>query len=414
MATTEQLHVSQHKTLRRLNEFLLDDQLKQVNVTNLLEKFVAMHNAGYISINVYLYFENVLTRESSLVDLWETIAEMEHSSKKNDGWKNFCNGVEHFGLSHLFLVEKGSHYMNSDVDVVNLVSSPNEQCQIRNFREFQAHANINRLSQLSISKILKDILQAKLISFNCYNHLHCAIWNCGTGALSPGSQLAFHNALLFVKAQHYEEWNGLCAGFRFHQVHNIFLITEENAVPAATASPAVVVDVQDNENCFRQDFGILCNTFESAKGQHTIESLDDVIQKMDFILKAYPNQCIQYYASKIMQINQEIATRRSQIGLENLQSRELLFQSPPELQADRRNETPLLVEKEIKEKVDVPQERACCICLEEEKTFSCIPCGHVNYCTQCSSSQINIMKRNKEFQCPICRKPVNQILRIFF
>ena len=51
------------------------------------------------------------------------------------------------------------------------------------------------------------------------------------------------------------------------------------------------------------------------------------------------------------------------------------------------------------------QRNECIICFEKEKTFAFIPCGHKILCSECVK---------KKFQkCPLCRKSVTGVLRIY-
>ena len=60
---------------------------------------------------------------------------------------------------------------------------------------------------------------------------------------------------------------------------------------------------------------------------------------------------------------------------------------------------------EITSVVDA-EERVCAICLEGEITHVAVPCGHLRFCQSCSEE---LAGRT----CPICRKDVNQYLRVF-
>ena len=47
----------------------------------------------------------------------------------------------------------------------------------------------------------------------------------------------------------------------------------------------------------------------------------------------------------------------------------------------------------------------CSICLTNEKNIAFIPCGHVCTCVDCGY---------KVAQCPICRKTIKKVLRIYY
>lgn len=48
----------------------------------------------------------------------------------------------------------------------------------------------------------------------------------------------------------------------------------------------------------------------------------------------------------------------------------------------------------------------CIVCLDEERTHACVPCGHYVLCRDCAYDF-------SQKQCPICRKNVDQIIKIF-
>ncbi|KAL4486060.1 hypothetical protein ABPG72_003994 [Tetrahymena utriculariae] len=59
------------------------------------------------------------------------------------------------------------------------------------------------------------------------------------------------------------------------------------------------------------------------------------------------------------------------------------------------------------QKQDVDDENMCIICMNEESTYTLIPCGHKKYCGACAEEMV------KQKQCAFCRKPCQQSLRIF-
>jgi hypothetical protein len=48
----------------------------------------------------------------------------------------------------------------------------------------------------------------------------------------------------------------------------------------------------------------------------------------------------------------------------------------------------------------------CIVCWDEERTHACVPCGHYVLCRDCACDLLHK-------QCPICRKNVDQIIKIF-
>lgn len=50
--------------------------------------------------------------------------------------------------------------------------------------------------------------------------------------------------------------------------------------------------------------------------------------------------------------------------------------------------------------------RTCVICATNEKQCAALPCGHVIYCIDCAN-------KRKETKCPMCRKKMKNVIRIF-
>ena len=49
----------------------------------------------------------------------------------------------------------------------------------------------------------------------------------------------------------------------------------------------------------------------------------------------------------------------------------------------------------------------CVICMSEEKSIACVPCGHKCLCEGCGNNDITKDK------CPICREPIGMFMRVF-
>jgi hypothetical protein len=58
----------------------------------------------------------------------------------------------------------------------------------------------------------------------------------------------------------------------------------------------------------------------------------------------------------------------------------------------------------------VPHDETCVVCMDEKKTHAAVPCGHLLVCTNCAD-QLLIHNNN---DCPTCRTPVQQYMKIFF
>jgi len=50
--------------------------------------------------------------------------------------------------------------------------------------------------------------------------------------------------------------------------------------------------------------------------------------------------------------------------------------------------------------------KACVICASNEKQCASVPCGHLLYCISCAN-------KRQESKCPMCRKSMKQVIRIF-
>ncbi len=62
------------------------------------------------------------------------------------------------------------------------------------------------------------------------------------------------------------------------------------------------------------------------------------------------------------------------------------------------------VTKAKKEEEIIDQE--CCVCLEEKKVMSFVPCGHLAICKTCSTSK-------KWDKCPMCSQECSTVIQIF-
>lgn len=77
----------------------------------------------------------------------------------------------------------------------------------------------------------------------------------------------------------------------------------------------------------------------------------------------------------------------------------------PSASKKKKKKQTISEEKKSEEtKNEEKNEKICIICEEKESTMALIPCGHASFCEGCSTS----LK-----ECPLCRKPVSSILRIF-
>ena len=77
---------------------------------------------------------------------------------------------------------------------------------------------------------------------------------------------------------------------------------------------------------------------------------------------------------------------------------------------DMSQRRPLSNPKELIDTKDEPtedQNKQCCICLDNEKTYAFIPCGHFICCGSCAK-RIYDTKR-----CPKCRQPFEQVIKMY-
>eukprot|EP00808_Paulinella_micropora_P026537 g81692.t1 len=65
-------------------------------------------------------------------------------------------------------------------------------------------------------------------------------------------------------------------------------------------------------------------------------------------------------------------------------------------------------DEEGKKIVDESKDNTCGICAANRKNAVLVPCGHLYACIPCSRKL-----RNGNFPCPLCRKPIRSVLRVF-
>jgi hypothetical protein len=64
----------------------------------------------------------------------------------------------------------------------------------------------------------------------------------------------------------------------------------------------------------------------------------------------------------------------------------------------------------VPEKVQVPKEVQCSICMERACDSAAVPCGHVFCCDTCAKA---IAIASPSPTCPICRQPITTIMKLF-
>lgn len=60
------------------------------------------------------------------------------------------------------------------------------------------------------------------------------------------------------------------------------------------------------------------------------------------------------------------------------------------------------------EQQPVPSASPCTICCERSSNYAVVPCGHMSFCDKCFSEAFSLLRR-----CPICRKKMNTLMRVF-
>ena len=55
-----------------------------------------------------------------------------------------------------------------------------------------------------------------------------------------------------------------------------------------------------------------------------------------------------------------------------------------------------------------PKDVSCIICLQSQRDYAFVPCGHLCICKDCAISVANLDDR-----CPICRSNATHVMRIF-
>ena len=56
---------------------------------------------------------------------------------------------------------------------------------------------------------------------------------------------------------------------------------------------------------------------------------------------------------------------------------------------------------------EIPEAKQCVICLDDVKSHACVPCGHLCMCANCAADE------RKNRTCPLCRKAVREMMRVF-
>lgn len=65
-------------------------------------------------------------------------------------------------------------------------------------------------------------------------------------------------------------------------------------------------------------------------------------------------------------------------------------------------------EEQEPEDPDISEEEACVVCLSRRKSYVCVPCGHLCLCAGCARDFTGAGNT-----CPLCRKPVGSLMKVF-
>lgn len=87
-----------------------------------------------------------------------------------------------------------------------------------------------------------------------------------------------------------------------------------------------------------------------------------------------------------------------------------------------KNQLELAMELSMKEKfkdfipddddvIEMSNSKVCSICMSDKAEIAFIPCGHISTCQKCSEHIKNDVRDNRK--CPICRKYVKDLLKIY-
>lgn len=72
---------------------------------------------------------------------------------------------------------------------------------------------------------------------------------------------------------------------------------------------------------------------------------------------------------------------------------------------EKKHEQP---RKRKHEESDMPESHECVVCMENQKEYVCVPCGHRAMCEQCAHSIQEAYPR-----CPMCRADITQVIKVY-
>lgn len=112
---------------------------------------------------------------------------------------------------------------------------------------------------------------------------------------------------------------------------------------------------------------------------------------------------------------QEEEKQMRQLARERLEN-EIFRQEKEKMEYEKNQLKQQMLEEEEKFKIIRNQrerclisETSCCICLTNNSTMVIVPCGHKQVCEECSL----YLQRDSKPQCPICRKGIEQFVKVY-
>lgn len=148
-----------------------------------------------------------------------------------------------------------------------------------------------------------------------------------------------------------------------------------------------------------------------AARQHLIDVFLTMIQGITMwvlimIISCLVRELIRIHFYGDVQIDQEIDAELLEVQNHIRARYHVIEIGPNHVYLQNRNKSPKRpVIRGSDRETDDPT-RCCVICTVNEKQCTVVPCGHVIYCISCAN-------KRQETKCPMCRKSMKQVIRIF-
>jgi len=140
----------------------------------------------------------------------------------------------------------------------------------------------------------------------------------------------------------------------------------------------------------------------------SIETLKDENERLTTELQHERSQAFtqrQFYENTIQTLNLETTTLRSQNNVQDFNIGDLTFKDDLELQ--RISEKLIMQLQAVTKVIEDRKKETCVICLINSRSHVLIPCGHKLFCGECAGGLL-VSKI-----CPMCRTPIQSILKVF-